>query len=663
MNLLPRFIPQLAVLCLALLLPVAVFADDWRPVEPAEIALKTPVVEKDADAEALFWEVRIDDSPDGDLILSHYIRIKVFTERGRESQSKIDIPFGEIYGFNVRIRDIAGRTIKPDGSFVQLKSADIFERTVVKATGVKWKAKSFAMPGIEPGSIIEYRWKEVRVNRSANYMKLDFQREIPVQRVKYLVKPYPFPGMTFRSIVLNGRPTPFTKESNGFYATSMTNMPAMHEEARMPPENQLKTWMLVYYDKDVKYDPDKYWLDYGKRVYEETKSLLKVNDAVRAAATSVVEGVTTDDEKIQKLFEFVRTNIKNVSDDASELTSEERSKLKSNKSPADTLSRKVGTSADIDLLFASLASALGFDARIVLAGDRGSMAFDKSVANAYFLEPSNIAVRIGDQWKFYNPGFNYVPLGMLRWQEEGVAGLITDPKQPVWVELPLSSEDKSLIKRTAKLKLTDEGVIEGEVFVEYHGHFAIEKKEEYDNESANEREESLREEVKSVLSTAEISDIRVENVTDQVKPLTYVYRIRVAGYAEKTGKRLFLQPAFFQYGAKPLFSASQRRYEVYFHYPWQELDEVTIDLPEGFALDNADAPQPLSGGPLTQYRTSVGVKDGRQLIYKRSFYFGKGGNLIFPVSSYPQLKQYFDMVNKQDNHKITLRQSAASAAK
>lgn len=663
MNLFPRFVPQVVVLCLALLLPVVVLADDWRPIEPAEIALKSPVVEKDADAEALFWEVRIDDSPDGDLILSHYIRIKVFTERGRESQSKIDIPFGEIYGFNVRIRDIAGRTIKPDGSLVQLKSADIFERTVVKASGVKWKAKSFAMPGIEPGSIIEYRWKEVRVNRSANYMKLDFQREIPVQRVKYSVKPYPFPGLTFRSIVLNGRPTPFAKEGNGFYATSMTNMPALHEETRMPPENHLKTWMLVYYDKDEKYDPDKYWFNYGKRVYEETKSLLKVNDVVRATATSVVEGVTTDDEKIQKLFEFVRTNIKNISDDASGLTSEERSKLKSNKSPADTLSRKVGTAADIDLLFASLASALGFDARIVLAGDRGSMAFDKSVANAYFLEPSNIAVRIGDQWKFYNPGFNYVPVGMLRWQEEGAPGLITDPKQPVWVDIPLSGEDKSLIKRTAKLKLTDEGVIEGEVLVEYHGHFAIEKKEEYDNESANEREESVREELKSVLSTAEISDIRVENVTDQVKPLTYIYRIRVAGYAEKTGKRLFLQPAFFQYGVKPLFSASQRRYEVYFDYPWQEMDEVTIDLPEGFALDNADAPQPLSGGALTQYKPSVAVKDGRQLIYKRSFYFGKGGTLIFPVSSYPQLKQYFDMVNKQDNHKITLRQSAAAAVR
>ena len=48
--------------------------DDWKLVDPGELAMKAPVVEKDADAEALFWEVRINDDPEGDLIFNHYIR-------------------------------------------------------------------------------------------------------------------------------------------------------------------------------------------------------------------------------------------------------------------------------------------------------------------------------------------------------------------------------------------------------------------------------------------------------------------------------------------------------------------------------------------------------------------------------------------------------------
>lgn len=275
MKTIRRLMLPLFVVCLGMLLPVAVFADDWRPIDPADLALKAPLVEKDADAEAIFWEVRIDDDPEGDLIFTHYIRIKIFTDRGRESQSKIDILFGNLFGNNIKIQDIAARTIKADGSIVELKKSDIFERTVVKASGVKAKAKSFAMPGIETGSIIEYRWREVNVNRSANYVRLDFQRDIPVQRVKYLIKPFPFEGLGLRSITLHGNNSPFTKEKDGFYGTSMNNMPALHDEPRMPPENQLKTWMLIYYTKDAKLDAEKYWFDLGRQIYADTKSLIK----------------------------------------------------------------------------------------------------------------------------------------------------------------------------------------------------------------------------------------------------------------------------------------------------------------------------------------------------------------------------------------------------
>ncbi len=636
--------------------------DDWKPVDPAHVALKAATVEKDADAEGLFWEVRVDDNPEGDLILTHYIRIKVFTERGRESQSKIDIPFGKISGREIRIKDIAARTLKPDGSILELKKDDVFERTVVKTSGLKLKVKSFAIPGIEPGCIIEYRWREVRVNTSANYVRLEFQRDIPVQHVKYLIKPFPFPGYSMRSIHMHSDATPFVKEKDGFYSTSMRNVRAVHEESRMPPEDQIKAWLLIYYSTDEKLEPEKYWFDLAKRVYDRTKSLLKVNDEVRQAAAAIVGDAKTPEEKIELLFDFCKQKIRNVSDDASGLTAEERKKLKENKNPADTLKRGMGDAADIDLLFAALATASGYDARIVLAPDRGDLFFDKEIPNAYFLDPSNIAVRVGEEWRFYNPGYKYIPIGMLRWQEEGTPALITDPKQPVWVQTPLSTHDKSLVKRKGKLKLSDDGTLEGDVQVEFSGHLGMERKEEYDEDSPSQREEALREEIKARLSTAEISNIRIENVNDPVKPFIYAFHLRVPGYAERTGKRIFLQPAVFQRGLGTLFSASERKYEIYFHYPWRELDEVTIDLPAGYALDNADAPAPFSGGEISEYKPTLSVTtDKRTLVYKREFFFGGGGNILFPVGAYPQLKRYFDGVHKQDNHAISLKQAATTA--
>ncbi|HZI88317.1 MAG TPA: DUF3857 domain-containing protein [Pyrinomonadaceae bacterium] len=655
---------RFGVFALILVLPTIVGAvDSWRPIGPADLALKAPVVEKDADAEALFWEVRLNDDPNGDLIFNHYVRIKVFTDRGRESQSKIDIPFGKISSREIKISDIAARTVKPDGSIVELKSQDVFERAIVKTSGVKVKVKSFAMPALEAGCIIEYRWREVRVNQSANYVRLEFQRDIPVQRVTYFVKPYPFEGMAMRSITMHGDSTPFKKEKEGYYSTSMTNVPAVHEESRMPPEDQVKAWMLLYYTKDQDLEAQKYWSDLGKRIYQDTKSFLKVSDDVRKTAASVTEGATSDEEKVERLFNFCRTKIKNVADDASGLTAEDRKKLKENKSPSDTLKRQTGDGADIDLLFAALASAAGYDARIVLAPDRGDLFFDKGIPNAYFLEPSNIAVKIGDQWKFYNPGFNHLPVGMLRWQEEGTEALVTDPKQPVWTNIPLSPPEKSFVKRTARLKLSEDGTLEGDVEVTYSGHFAIDRKEQSDEETASEREDALKEEVKARLSTAELTSIRIENIHDASRPLLHAYHIRIPGYAQRTGKRLFLQPAIFQRGAEPLFSASSRRYQIYFHYPWQESDEVVIELPTGYTLDSADAPASFGSAEISEYKPGISVTvDGRSINYRRNFYFGRGGNILFPVSAYPQLKAYFDELHKQDNHALTLKQSTVASS-
>src|SRR5436309_1652508 len=40
---------------------------DWKPIDPADLAQTAPKVEKDADAEAIFWEVWVSDGIRGDL--------------------------------------------------------------------------------------------------------------------------------------------------------------------------------------------------------------------------------------------------------------------------------------------------------------------------------------------------------------------------------------------------------------------------------------------------------------------------------------------------------------------------------------------------------------------------------------------------------------------
>src|SRR4051812_29370593 len=105
--------PRLGAVLLLTALAAAAAADEWQPVDPAHLALKEPALEKEADAEALFWEVRVDDDWNTNYLRAvrkHYLRVKIFTERGKEAYGKVDIVFNR----NVLVDGVAGRTIRPD---------------------------------------------------------------------------------------------------------------------------------------------------------------------------------------------------------------------------------------------------------------------------------------------------------------------------------------------------------------------------------------------------------------------------------------------------------------------------------------------------------------------------------------------------------------------
>lgn len=639
---------------------------DWRPVTPDELAAKAPLVEPDADAEAIFWEVRIDDSSDDDLSMRHYVRVKIFTERGREKYSKFDVPFIK----SIKIKDLAARVIKPDGTITEIRKEDIFEREIIKAGGIKVKAKSFAVPNIEPGVIIEYKYKETRNDSGAKGMRLAFQRDVPVQNLSYYYKPYSSQEPRYQNY--NFRDAKFIKDEKGFWLAKRTNVPAFREEPRMPPEDMVRPWMLLtgarigiteatafgisYTIKDPS-NQGSYW---GAVTFENAplwKFMTKPSNDIKKAAADITAGVSTPEEKLRKIYEYCQTQIRNTTFDT-KLTDEERAKLPQVKSMPDVLKRSSAGSQFVDMLFGALANAAGFETRIAFTGNRNEMFFEPSMTNEQLIHPAAIAVKVGEEWKLFNPGMAFLPYGMLVWYEEDTWALLVGEKNYLWQRTPLTQHSKSVAKRNAKFKLLEDGTLEGDVSVEYNGHPALTYRMENYDESAEKRIENLKEEVKQRISTAEVSDVQIENVTDAAKPLVHRYKVRVPSYAQKTGKRLFFQPGFFEYGSNALFSGAGRKFDIFFRYPWAETDKIEFQLPAGFDLDSADAPgliaDPQKIGLLNIRMGTDSAKT--KLMYDRDFHFGGGGNVLFPASAYNAVKGLFDMFQKSETHSITLKQ-------
>ena len=423
--------------------------NDWRAVTPEELAMKTAKVEADADAEAIFWEVRIDDSSDDNLSMQHYVRVKIFTERGREKYSKFDIPFSK----GMKIKDIAARVIKPDGSIVEIAKQDIFEREIVKANRLKVKAKSFAIPGLDLGVIVEYRYREVIDDAGASGMRLKFQRDIPVQKLTYYYKPYNKKEPNYQSF--NFTDGAFVKSEKGFWVATREDVPALKEEPQMPPDDQIVPWVLLqtvrlnfqvsaftvtFSIKDPG-NPTSYWGAVGRDKSYLAKFMNKPDKEVKKVATEVVGSAQTDDEKLRKLYEFCQTQIHNTSYDIS-LTDEQRKKLPKNESVGDVLKHKKASAQFVDLLFGSLASSLGYEARVAFSSDRSQIFFKPEMTNESFIHPAAIAIKVGERWRFFNPGLKFLPHGMLVWYEENVWALLVGDGEYAWTQDPTDRPGK-----------------------------------------------------------------------------------------------------------------------------------------------------------------------------------------------------------------------------
>jgi hypothetical protein len=638
----------------------------WLPISDAEREMKAPIVEKEAGAEVLLWRVHVVDELLGNnselqRVFYHYIRLKIFDEKGKEKTSTIDLP----YVAPGAILAVSGRTIKADGTVLELDRKSVYRRDVVRAGGSARKAVSFAMPGVERGSIVEYRWKEIENDNRFRYLRLHFQREFPVQSVTYFVKPLPGDVTSGEQMFLrpfNCRTSPLKQENDGYTSTTVQNVPAGREEIFAPSEPNREPWALLFYSAGAQKDPDKYWNEQGRKAYGDLKSLLKSNDELKTASAEATSGVAGDEEKISAMVLYVRKHLRNLFDP--DVTQADRQKYFKSlprdrfRSAAEIFKSGIATPREMNVVFAAIAMHAGLEARPALVADQSEIALGpKAMTDTYFLDNVAMAIKLGDSWNVFDVSQRSLTPGMLPWREEGVVALVTDPKTPVFITTKAAAPAASSELRSAKLSLSAEGLLSGDVEESYSGHRAEDYRESLLSKSQAQREEWLHDRVVRMFADADVTSIQLDNVDDAAKPLSVRYHLEAPRFAQVTGKRLFFQPIAFRRGQASPFSASERRYPVQLPYAWKESDQIRIQLPEGFSLDNADSPAGMDFGKPGSYQVKISVVKSniQELVVSREFTFGDQGIVYFEPRVYPTIKKAFDEVQVRDGHSISLK--------
>lgn len=633
----------------------------WKPVSPEELALASPRVDPQADAEALLWDVRVYDQVSGQdrdtpqTVFENYLRVKIFTERGKDAHATVDLP----YVSSIRVTDVAARTIRPDGSIVELKRSDVFTRTVVKANDLKVKAVSFALPAIAVGAIIEYRWRETHDDSLSMNLLLPFSREIPVHLVRYSIRPLP-EAEDFRLLLhaFNGNFSPLEPQRDGFSMTSLTNVRARRDEPYPSPALDHQPWLFLTYSQHRSETVGAYWTRMSTLLFDLYAERAKGSDELRRAALEATSGATDPRAQVAALVRAAQARVARV--DLMATPIEMARAAKPNKTAGEAFKRGQGTADDLIVVLMAMAKAVGLDARVVATPDRSEMFYKFDSRLLYMARDRIVAIRVADDWIFAEPANELSKTGALRWYQEWQPVMITDPKAPIFTRTPVTPAADSGRRRTATLKLLEDGTLQGDVEVTFAGHYDQRLKRQEMPESDDERAASLREAYAKRLPGAELTDIRIEHVTDAEKPYTTRFTIRIPGYAQKTGSRLFLQPAVFQKGLDPVFPSETREQDVYFPFGWTEKDTISIAIPDDYEIEAPTRPAPIAS-TAGRHQIALNSTDSwRTLQVKRTFVVGLSDALLVKHETYAALKQFFDLVQQKDAHTIALRKKVST---
>src|ERR1700722_8740847 len=493
--------------------PVPALANQgFQPVSPEELKMTGEPLAPGAPAIILYRQVDRDDNSR----TSHeenYYRIKSRTEEVRK-YADIEIPF--VKGDD-NVIGIHARTIRPDGSIRDF-GGQVFEKTVEKSRGRKIVVKTFTFPEVEVGSVLEYYFtydlKEYALFDS-HWILTD---ELFTKNAKFSLRPYvsTFENQFNLRWSWHDLPPGSTDPKEGpdhIVRMESHNIPAFQREDFMPPEDETKSRVdFIYSEEMPERDENEFWKKVGKKRNGALEGFVGKRNAMAAAVAQIISPNDTPEVKLRKIYDRVQ-QLKNTSYELQKTEQEQkRDKEKAAANVEDLWKRGYGDGQRLTWLYLALVRAAGFEAYGCWVSNRANYFFTPITMESRKLDANVVLVKLNGKDLYFDPGAMFTPFGMLSWEETGTTGLRLDGDGGTWIRTTLPESTESQIQRVAKLKLSDQGDLEGKLTVTYTGLEAMYRRLGWRNADEVARKKFLEDQIKEQVPAA--AELELTNKPD-----------------------------------------------------------------------------------------------------------------------------------------------------
>jgi hypothetical protein len=345
-----------------------------------------------------------------------------------------------------------------------------------------------------------------------------------------------------------------------------------------------------------------------------------VSPAVEAKARALTASSTTAFDRIAVLARFAQRDVRYVAIEIGIGGYQPH--------PADAvLSTLYGDCKDKVTLLSAMLRAIGIESHYVLVNsERGVV--DETFPSPFGFNHAIIAVRLpADAPKglhaassgllFFDPTHPHVPVGELPPSLQASRGLVVKSDGGELVELPSHPPAASRLVRTAKLTLTSDGTLEGDVHEIRSGSIAAGIRAILAGSSETERKQLIERMLTAHLDEHTMRDLVIENGDDPTKELLVRYHLSAPRYARRKSGMMLVRPRVI--GTKPeaLLELDDRKHAYVTDGPSQQIDEIDITVPAGVLVDELPETRNLETPALTY--TSASKFEGGVLRYRRKY--------------------------------------------
>lgn len=568
------------------------------------------------------------------------------------------VEFSKAITYNLVNGAIEKTKLKSEGEFIEKKNKF-------------WSIRKITMPNVKEGSIIEYKYI-IRSPYTSTFPKWNFQRDIPVVYSEYVTSipeyyffnvyrkgfliPTEVKGKVNKSITIDEKSlnqqglvvrgyTHNLSQINYFDNTvtyKLENIPALKDESFVGNiENYIAS--IEHELSGVQMPQSSYesfatdWETVTKKIYENDDfgPQLKKEGYFENDVKTLLEGLTTRDEKIAVIFDYVK----------SRMAWDGFTGYSCDKGVSRAYQDKTGNSAEINLMLTAMLRYAGLSANPVLLSTR---------ANGIALYPTRsafnyviAAVEIEDDLILLdatnkNAVPNVLPMRDLNW----FGRIIRKEGSSAQVDLTSKMISKEIINMM--YTVGTDGSVSGKIRDQYTDYNAFIFRENY----ANIAEDTYLEKLEKKMSGSLVSEYVVENKKEYYKPVVETYSFKNSNATDVVADKIYMSPLLFFSLKENYFKEETRQYPIDFVFANEDKYMVMITIPEGYAVESMPAPVNIVfSDNLLSYKFNI--SNNGKTINVTSI-LGINSSVI-SEADYVELKAFFNEVVKKQTEKIVLK--------